>query len=100
MKALILVFTAISLSVVGYAQKPLLDTSILAKWEVVKEAPQISGDGKFAITVTGQQSNWSNNEVTAQATDGSWELKLTNVSGIQITNSSNCAVFKKGVDSL
>ncbi|MES2329966.1 MAG: prolyl oligopeptidase family serine peptidase [Bacteroidota bacterium] len=99
MKPIVLLFTSICSSVIIYAQKPVLDTSILDKWEVIKTPAQISDDGKFTITVTGQRSNSNNNVVTVKATDGSWELKLTNILGIQITKLRNYAVFKKG-DSL
>lgn len=85
-------------AVLGFGQKPPIDSSVYGKWPSVNRAT-ISNDGNFASYVIDKQPVESFTSVLL-ATNGSWKINFPASYEAQFTNDSQKAVFIKGKDSL
>lgn len=100
MKHLSLFSLLVCYSVIVFAQKLPIDSSVFEKWPSVGN-PQISNDGNYVLyTINNLPENSSS--LVIKATNNSWEKEITSSASYnaKITEDSRLAIFVKSIDSL
>jgi len=83
--------------IAGYAQKPMIDTSVFGRWPRVGYA-RISPDGRYAAFDVDYPGK--GHEISVISTNGQWRRSFWNIRGGEFLSDSRTYIFQQGKDSL
>ena len=84
------------------AQKPVVDTTVFAKWPVVRDVA-ISNDGRYAgysVVIAEPFSAYTSQKVELRDLNGDWKVQLPSAGKVAFSNESRKAIFLKTKDTL